>query len=272
MATKAIHIEVVTDLTTSGFIAALTRFVSRRGLCSDLYSDCGTNFVGANSELRKVIRETILAPDSQDKIVHFTTPKGINFHFNPPSAPHQGGLWESAVKSAKYHLKRVIGETILTLTQFQTLSIQVEAMLNSRPLTALSSDPSEISVLTPGHFLIGAPLVALPEPHLSEVPFNRLRQWQLVQAFHQRIWRRWQLEYLHSLQQRSKWTTPHENLKTGDLVLIHSNSPPLTWPLGRIVSTHPGADGTVRVVTVKTVSGTFTRPVHKVFPLPCNEN
>lgn len=270
MTTKAVHFEVVTDLTTDGFIAALTRFVSRRGLCSDIFSDCGTNFVGANTILRKLTHDSIRSYEAQEKIAHYTSPRGINFHFNPPAAPHQGGLWESAVRSAKHHLRRVMGDSVLTLSQFITLTTQVEAMLNSRPLTALSTDPAELSALTPGHFLIGAPLAALPEPNLREVPSNRLHHWQLIQAFHQRIWQRWQLEYLHTLQQRSKWTTPQDNLKVNDLVLVHNSTPPLTWPLARITAVHPGSDGMVRVVQLKTSQGTLTRPATKVFPLPIN--
>lgn len=270
MVTKAVHLEVVTDLTTDGFIAALTRFVSRRGLCSDLYSDCGTNFTGADATLRRLIDTQVNSTSAQEVIHRFTTPRGISFHFNPPAAPHQGGLWESAVKSAKYHLKRVMGDTVLTLPEFITLSTQVEAMLNSRPLTPLSSDPSDLTALTPGHFLIGTALAAIPERNVSEVPLNRLKHWQLTQSFHQRIWQRWSLEYIHMLQQRSKWTSSKNNIKIGDLVLVHTPSAPLTWPLARVTGTHPGKDGIVRVVDLKTATGHLTRPVVKIFPLPLN--
>lgn len=270
MVTKAVHVEVVTDLTTDGFLAALTRFVSRRGPCSDIYSDCGTNFVGADATLRRLIHSHVNSPPAQDSIQQFVVQKGINFHFNPPAAPHQGGLWESAVKSAKHHLRRVMGDTVLTLSQFITLSTQVEAMLNSRPLTPLSSDPADLEALTPGHFLIGAPLASVPEPNVSDVPSNRLKHWQLVQAFNQRIWQRWSLEYIHTLQQRFKWTQPRKNLQVGDLVLVHSPSSSLNWPLARVTAIHPGKDGIVRVVDLKTPSGHLTRPVVKVFPLPMN--
>jgi hypothetical protein len=270
MVTKAVHLEVVTDLTTDGFLAALTRFVSRRGLCADIYSDCGTNFVGADATLRRLTDPHIKSPSAQDSIQRFSVRRGIKFHFNPPAAPHQGGLWEAAVKGAKYHLKRVIGDTVLTLPEFMTLSVQVEAMLNSRPLTPLSSDPADLSALTPGHFLTGAPLAAVAEPDIQDLPSNRLKHWQVVQVFHQRIWHRWSLEYLNMLQQRSKWTKDQVNLKPGDLVLVHTPSSPLNWPLARVTATHPGSDGVVRVVELKTQSGHLTRPVVKVFPLPLN--
>jgi hypothetical protein len=166
-------------------------------------------------------------------------------------------------------MRRVIGEHTLTLTEFMTLTTQAEAMMNSRPLTPLTNDPSDLSALTPGHFLIGGPIAAVPEPELSYIPTNRLKHWQLLQAFHQRLWKRWHLEYLHTLQQRMKWNSQSDNLKIGDLVLMHQpSSPPLSWPLARIVGVSPGTDNIVRVVHLKTAQGPFTRPAHKVFPLP----
>lgn len=265
MATKAVHIEVVTDLTTSAFISALTRFVSRRGICASISSDCATNFVGANNYL-KLIADSL----NKAEIHSFAAQKGIQFKFNPPAAPHQGGLWESAIKSIKYHLKRAIGEHVLTLPEFITLTTQIEAILNSRPLTALSEDPKDPSALTPAHFLIGCPLTAVPEEDLFKVPSNRLKHWQLLQSLHQQIWKRWLLEYLNTLQQRMKWTKASRNLKVGDLVLVHQPTSPLTWPLARVEAVSPGSDGVVRVVHLKTSQGHLTRPAHKVCPLPCN--
>lgn len=267
LATKAVHVEVVTDLSTDAFIAALTRFVSRRGLCSDLYSDCATNFVGADNALRKLIKTT-----DHTQVQTFAAQQGIKFHFNPPAAPHQGGLWESAIKGIKHHLRRVIGDQVLTLQEFITITTQAEAMLNSRPLTPLSNDPTDLSALTPGHFLIGTPLAAVPEADLSNAPQNRLKHWHLVQSLGQQIWKRWHLEYLHTLQQRGKWDSSTQNLKIGDLVLIHQPTPPLTWPLARITGVYPGKDSVVRVVQLRTANGQLIRPSHKVFPLPCNED
>lgn len=263
LVTKAIHIEVATDLSTDSFVAALTRFAARRGFCSDIYSDCGTNFVGAKNAFHELIHSS-----DRRTIEHFSRERSITFHFNPPAAPHHGGLWESAIKSAKHHLKRVLGTHVPTLTYFNTLTCQVEAILNSRPLTALSSDPNDFQVLTPGHFLIGAPLTSLPEPNLVNTPDNRLSHWQLTQAFMQRIWKRWSREYLNTLQQRLKWTESTRNLQEGDLVLLHQDTPPLVWPLARITKVITGHDNVVRVVELKTQQGTFIRPAVKVFLLP----
>lgn len=262
---KAIHLEVVTDLSTDAFLASLTRFISRRGLVSNLHSDCGTNFIGTCSSLRKTFEDLMKKPETQ----RFAQDNSIRFHFNPPRAPHQGGLWERAIKSAKHHLTRVIGNQILTYEEFFTLTTRVEAMLNSRPITPLSSDPNDLAPLTPGHFLTGGPLISLIEPYpMDSTPVQR---WRLVQAFAQHIWQRWNKEYLQTLQERSKWTKPQENLKIGDLVILHEdNTPPLTWKMGRITEVFPGSDENVRVVKIKTSGRSLTRPAVKVSCLPIN--
>ncbi|XP_029168374.1 uncharacterized protein LOC114938560 [Nylanderia fulva] len=161
---KAIHLEVVSDYSSEAFIAALRRFVSRRGLCTDIYSDCGTTFIGADRTLRELFKAST---SEGHHIARVASTQGIRWHFNPPAAPHFGGLWEAAVKFTKFHLRRVIGETTLTFEELSTLLTQIEACLNSRPLQALSDDPDDTSALTPGHFIIGAPLLAVPEPSLT---------------------------------------------------------------------------------------------------------
>ncbi|XP_018368158.1 PREDICTED: uncharacterized protein LOC108764388, partial [Trachymyrmex cornetzi] len=99
---------------------------------------------------------------------------GVTWKFDPPSAPNFGGKWEARVKSIKFHLRRVIGETLLTYEEMTTLLAQIEAILNSRPLTDLSDDSSDVSALTPGNFLVGSALTAVPEPSLKDLPENRL--------------------------------------------------------------------------------------------------
>lgn len=226
--TKAIHIEIVTDLTSDAFIGALTRFVSRRGLPSHIYSDCGTNYIGAASQIRRLMKDFLQEDATQRSIQHFSSQNSIMFHFSPAKAPNFGGLWERSVQSIKYHLRRVIGTQILTLEEFTTLCTNVEAILNSRPLTELSADPAEVDVLTPGHFLIGTALTSLPQRNHLDTNVNRLRRWHMIQAFTQHIWKRWKAEYLHTLQSRSKWTSQKKPLQEGRLVVVHDdNAPPL---------------------------------------------
>jgi hypothetical protein len=183
-----------------------------------------------------------------------------------------GGLWESAVKSAKHHLKRVAGNALFSFEEMQTLLTQIEACLNSRPLTPLSSDPNDLNPLTPGHFLTGAPLNAIPEQDTTFTATNRLSRWQRVSQAQQHFWKRWSKEYLGHLQHRRKWKRSTPDVTIDDLVIIREdNTPPVTWRMGRIIMTHPGTDGHVRVATIKTAAGVLKRPITKVCVLPTNE-
>ncbi|GFX81593.1 integrase catalytic domain-containing protein [Trichonephila clavipes] len=139
------------------------RFISRRGKCSDIYSDCGSNFVGAGRKLMEM--EKLAKSDNYNQNVSkFLTDNGIKWHQNVPGAPHMSGLWEAGIKSTKYHLKRVVGETKLSYEEFETFLTQIETCLNFRSLTPISNDPNDLSDLTPGHFIIGRPLTSIPEP------------------------------------------------------------------------------------------------------------
>lgn len=264
--TRAVHLEVVSDYSTDAFLAAFKRFVSRRGLCNTIHSDQGTTFVGADSQLRAIFNDTT---KGNSYLANRLAKDGVRWSFNPPGAPHFGGLWEAAVKSVKHHLRRVIGESTLTFEEMTTVLAQVEACLNSRPLQALSDDPEDLSTLTPGHFLVGAALNAVPEPSLAAEPSGRLSRWQLLQQQRDHFWQRWSQEYLHTLAARSKWWRTDATPAVGDLCLLRGeNSLPGKWPLARISAVHPGDDGKVRVVTVRTSSSSFKRPVVKVVLLP----
>ena len=151
MATRATHLEVVSDCTTQGFLAALRRFVARRCLCSIIYSDNATNFQGADAELQRLFNE---ASEASRSFVSALASDGIEWRFIPPRAPYFGGLWETGVRSFKHHLRRVLGDSKLTFEEFSTLVAQIEACLNSRPLGPLSVDPGDVTALTPGYFLV----------------------------------------------------------------------------------------------------------------------
>lgn len=267
-ATKAVHLELASELSVPAFLAALARFCGRRGLPSDIYSDNGTNFVGASRHLNELGR-FLQNADTRDAILHQSTGQGIQWHFIPPGAPHFGGLWEAAIKSTKRHLRKVMGTQILSFEEFSTLLIKVEATLNSRPICPLSSDPQDLEALTPGHFLIHRPLNAPPTEDLTDRSPNHLSCWKSIDRLHQSFWRRWSTEYLHTLQQRSKWTESSPEISIGTLVLIkQDNLPPLRWPRGRVTELHPGPDGRARVATLITSSGPLRRPFTKLCPLP----
>ncbi|GFV68853.1 integrase catalytic domain-containing protein [Trichonephila clavipes] len=162
----AVHLDIVTDLTSNAFIATLKRFIFRRGKCAKLYSDNATNFVGANIELKKMFN-LVCKPD--EALASYMASEGIDWKFLPPRAPNFGGLWEAGVKSFKFYLKRVVGNIRLTYEEFLTVIIQIEGMLNSRPLVPLSSDLDDLNVLTPSHFLIGRSITSIVEPDLTNL-------------------------------------------------------------------------------------------------------
>ena len=188
---------------------------------------------------------------------------------NPPAAPHFGGIWEAAVKSTKYHIRRVLGDNTLTYEEFSTLLCQIEACLNSRPLTPLSDDPSDVQPLTPAHFLIQTASYIVPEPYCLQQNIPASRRWQIVQQMVQSFWLRWSREYLQTLQKRNKWQATTRSFQQDDLVILKDeNTPPAQWPIARVMAIHAGADGLVRAVTVRTATYTFDRPVVKLILLP----
>ena len=245
---------------------ALNRFISRRGHPQEIFSDNGTNFVGGKRELQEMSDFFIhLNTDTQAK--QYALENHIQWNFNPPSAPHFGALWESNIRCMKGLIKRTCIDLKFSHEEFETLLFKVESILNSRPLYPLSDSLDDLEFLTPGHFLIGGPLTAIPEHNLTELPLNRLSRWQLIQNRTQVLWNKWSKEYLHSLQQRRKWFTANHQPHVGQLVLICEVSNPLHWRRGRIIKLYPGTDNLTRVVLVKTPSGEFKRPLSKLAPL-----
>lgn len=264
MAVKAVHIEPVSDQTSAAFIAALRRFTARRGRPANIYSDNGTNFVGASREIVDMSNE------EREEVNFELTNTNISFHFSPAGSPHFNGLVEAAVKSVKTHLKKAIGEVALTFEELATTLYQIESAINSRPLCAMSNDPNDKTTLTPAHFLIMDSMAAIPEEELIETNINWLTRWNLVQRIVQQFWHRWQQEYLHTLQQRNKWRNAQEEPSKNDLVLVKDENLPSTkWPVARIMEKHAGPDGKTRVVSIETESGsTLKRAITKIVRLP----
>lgn len=269
LATKAIHLELVSSLSAEAFIQCLRRFAARRGFPKHLHSDNGTNFIGGRNLLKELER---FLKESNESIAKFSSDNGMVWHLSPSYSPHFGGIWEAGVKSSKHHLRRVIGTTSLTFEEFCTVLHQVEAVLNSRPLTPLSSDPSDLTPLTPGHFLVGRQLTSPPEEDVSALPTPRLKRFQHLQQMVQHFWERWSREYICQLQFRIKWRKSYGQLKRNSLVLVkQANLPPLQWHLGRVVQLHPGKDGIARVATIKVSTGLIKRSFTSICPLPIQD-
>lgn len=198
---------------------------------------------------------------------------GTLWQFIPPYSPHFGGLWEAGVRSTKHHLRRVLEGRTLTYEELSTLLCQVEVCLNSRPLTPISNDPRDLSALTPGHFLVGDPITSVPEPSLVDLNPNLVTRWRQVSQMRDHFWQRWSREYLANLQQLPNWRQQRRNLDVGDLVLIRDDlMPPAKWSMGRVAEVHPGSDGLVRVVILRTARGSTKRAIAKICPLPISTN
>ncbi|GBM14889.1 hypothetical protein AVEN_28611-1 [Araneus ventricosus] len=169
--TKALHIELVSDPTIEAFLASFKCFVGRRGKPIELFGDCGTNFVGAKHVLKLRCSEAIGLCLANE---------GVIWRMNVPSAPHFGGLWEAAVKSMKHHLRRVMGSQFLAQEEFLTVLVEIEAVLYSRLLVAALNDPEDLTVITPGHFLVGEELLRIPEPDLTDQKLPIRDGWKLI--------------------------------------------------------------------------------------------
>ncbi|XP_029162628.1 uncharacterized protein LOC114934145 [Nylanderia fulva] len=176
LATRAIHLELVSDYSTPAFLNAFQRFCARRGLPAVMYSDNGTTFTGADKELSRAYRD---AQRNTDFLNLIATDR-ITWSFIPPHAPHFGGLWEAGVKSVKHHLRRIVSSHALTFEEFTTVLCKIEAILNSRPLSPLNDTPDDYEFLTPGHLLIGTAITTNPEPSVLQLNENRLSRWQLL--------------------------------------------------------------------------------------------
>ena len=286
--TKAVHLELVRDATTESFVACLTRFCSRRGLPLVIHSDNGSNFIGAKHELSELY-DMLQQKETEDAIQSYLFTQQVSWKNIPERAPHMGGLWEAAVKAAKFHLKRVVGKQELKYDELETVICQVEACLNSRPLGSMCSHPIDgLCPLTPGHFLIGRALKAYP---VDKILFNPtpLQRWVHCQKMTQSFWTRWSQEYLQQLQRAVKWHRKGRNHQVGDIVMLtDGNVFQQQWSMARVIAVYPGKDGVVRAVDVqvetailpknydnklqlaqniKTRTAVYRRPVHKLVML-----
>lgn len=267
LATKAMHLELVSDLTATAFLAAYRRFTARRGNVANIYSDNGTNFVKANKMIQ--IDSQAEADAFNRTIYDELSANGTHWHFIPPGTPHFGGLWEAGVKSIKNHLKKTVGESTLTFEELSTLLYQIEACLNSRPLCELSTDPNDTNILTPGHFLIGTSLRAPPDEDVLDTKTNHLNRWQIIQKMYQQFWRQWSGEYLNRLQIRPKWLSEKDEPQLNELVVIRDETaPPTRWATGRIIHKHEGNDGKTRVVSIKINDKINQYSLHRICRLP----
>ena len=263
---RAVHLESSNHMDTDHFIMMLRRFIARRGQLRLLRSDNGTNFVGCDNELRKAIDE--MDESTIDSFLQQQGGEWMGWKRNPPASSHFGGAWERLIRSARSIFSSLIFNHGLSLNNeaFQTLLVEIEAIINSRPLTTdtLSDGNSELP-LSPINLLTMKNRVVLPPPgnYSSSDLFSR-RRWRRVQHIANEFWIRWRKEYLQTLQQRTKWQLKTRNFNVGDVVLMKDSKFRNDWQLGRVVSVVSDDKQVVRSCLLRTQRGLFKRPIHKL--------
>ena len=253
MASRAIHLEIATSLTTDSFLNAYHRFVCRRGPIQQLRSDQGTNFVGAKNELEAALHEM-----NHNKIQRELLKDNCDWFawkMNVPHASHMGGVWERQIKTVRSVLTGLLENhgNQLDDESLRTLMIEAEAIVNSRPLTTDDlTDPDSQDVLTPNHLLtMKSSIILAPPGNFQRADVYSKKRWRRVQQLADEFWQRWRKSYLQSLQTRQKWTTPMKNVEVGDIVILKDDSVPRNcWKLARVETTYPDADGYVQKVKV----------------------
>ncbi|XP_041453627.1 uncharacterized protein LOC121406824 [Lytechinus variegatus] len=257
--TRAVHLEMATDCSTMEFLQVLRRFLSVRGRPAQILSDNGTQFVGAQRELREMISGW-----SEDELKDFCADKGIQWKFITPNAPHQNGCAESLVKSAKISIKKAIGEQVLTPFELYTCFLEVANLMNERPIGRKCNDPDDGNYLCPNDMLLGRSSRNIPQGPFKQTKNPRDRV-EFVQLIVDSFWKQWSQNVLPLLVPCRKWNTDRRNVRVGDVVMTaESNAIRGKWTIARIIQVYPGPDGKVRNVKLKTVSGEYRRPITKL--------
>ena len=184
----------------------------------------------------------------------------------PGRAPHFVGLWQSSIKANMTLLRKTVGSHRMTVEELMTVLTQIEATLNSRPLIPMDSPPTDGALaLTPGHFLVGRPLQAIPSRIDVRPSLPLTRRWNLCQHLSREFWRLWSRDYIGTLNRYQKWAQPKREVHPGDVVLVKDQECFIhSWPLARVVTTHPGQDGRTRVATIQIGKRTYQRPIHRL--------
>ena len=263
MTTRSVHLDLLCSLNTDSFLMALRRFTARRGTPFELWSDQGTNFKGGERELQEALTSLTLSLQPQ------LEKRRIRFHFNPPYAPHFGGSWEREIRSVKQALQGSLGAQLVTAEVLQTLLIEVENILNSKPLGYVSSDVADPDPVTPNLLLMGRrdsslPLVSYPSSELLS-----RRQWRHSQVLADHFWSHFIKRYLPHLQGRQKWQRDKEDMPVSTVVMVMDPQlPRALWPVGRITRVLPSKDSRVRTAEVMVGNKSYVRSVSRLIKLP----
>ncbi|XP_060573880.1 uncharacterized protein LOC132731684 [Ruditapes philippinarum] len=245
---RAVHIEVVEDMSASSFLNALRRFISIRGKVKQFRSDRGTNFVGATEDAG------INAVNVEDQVLKsFLLNSGTTWLFNSPHSSHMGGAWERMIGTVRRILDNMLVKIDnLTHEMLVTFMAEVSAVVNSRPLIPVSYDSEIPEILTPNTLLTQKMSADIQETRVLNTKDLYKAQWLRVRHLADTFWKRWKRDYLHTLQIRQKWNTKSENIAVGDIVVMRDQvTGRMDWPIGRVLETYTSDDGLVRKVKIR---------------------
>ncbi|XP_067294186.1 uncharacterized protein [Pseudorasbora parva] len=263
LTTRSVYLDLLYQMDTDSFLMALRRFISRRGKPFEIISDQGTNFRGGVRALQEDFAE--LQPSLQEQLASHQ----ISFKFNPPGAAHFGGCWEREIRSLKSALCSTIGDQIVTEEVLRTVLVEIEGILNAKPLGYTSSDVADPDPVTPNMLLMGRHDSSLPQVVYPESELLSKRRWRHSQLLADHFWRRFLRNYLPELQVRQKWHRESENLKPGTVVMIVDHQlPRALWPVGQVTKVFPGEDGRARTAEVEVKKKTYLRPITRLISLP----
>lgn len=260
---RAVHLEIGHSLNTDSAILAFKRFMAFRSIPIASYSDNGTNFKGMCRELKDAI---ILLNRCGGKLEEFAARNKFYWYFNPPAAPHMGGVWESLIKTVKTAITAATSEICPREETLQTIFAEVMHTVNSRPLTHVSLDPRDKEALTPNHFLIGSSSGAIKFSGDNKISPCTRKQWKICEMTTEIFWKRWLQEYLPTLIPRKKGFWKEEvPITEGDIVLVLDDQIPRNqWRKGVVTRIHPSKDGESRMADVKTALSILLRPTRKL--------
>ncbi|XP_058827506.1 uncharacterized protein LOC131687444 [Topomyia yanbarensis] len=262
---RAVHLEPVSSLSTESCKMAIRRFVARRGAPMEIYSDQGTNFLGANRELLQEYREI------NNNLAASFTNAVTQWRFNPPSSPHMGGVWERLVRSVKCALASLSTMRKPNDETFGTLLVEAESIVNSRPLTYMPIATEDQAALTPNCFLmLSTSGVNQPAVGIAVSQCQSSSSWNICQCLLDQFWCRWIKEYLPTITKRTKWFEESKAVEAGDLVVIVEDHQRNGWTRGRVLQVILGRDGRARSADVKTATTVLRRPVAKLAVLEVN--
>ncbi|XP_058828869.1 uncharacterized protein LOC131688558 [Topomyia yanbarensis] len=233
--------------------------MARRGVPTVIYSDQGTNFKGADKELKIASQEV-----DHDRIMREFISTSTRWSFIPPVSPHMGGCWERLVQSVKKNLKQVVASKRLTDEVLRNALTEIENIINSRPLTHVPALDDGM-VLTPNHLLLGSSNGCKPLTKIDDSAQGLIRGWKISQVCANEFWKHWIRAYLPEITRRSKWFSKTKPIAVGDVVIIvDPDLPRNCWPKGRVIDVKLVADYQVRSATVQTVNGIYERPAVKL--------